>query len=379
MEGCASWGSATVAEPAAILLLANFADRIGGGEESLLTLARGLDRRRYMPHAVVPAEGEIAEALRGLGIPVAVLPLPPVRPWTAPAVLGGLRGLRALLARWRPALVHAHGSRGALYAGLAVRRLRIPLVWHVRIAERDPCLDGTLLALSARVIAISRAVATRFDGSRHAWKVRVVYNGVETDRWQPVVESAPAPPGPTVLLVGRLSWDKGQATLVRAAPAVLAHVPAARFVLLGADSDGEANRLRRLADQLRVSHALEIRSWMKDPRPAFYEASVVALPSRSEGFGRVLVEAALLAKPVVASRVGGIPEVVVDGETGLLVPPEDPQALATALIRLLTDPPLCARLGKAARERALAHFTAQQHVDGVQAVYRELLDGTHGT
>ena len=362
-----------MAEPAPILLVANFADRLGGGEESLLTLARGLDRRRYVPYALVPGEGEIAEALRRLGIPVAVLPLPPLRPWTAPAILRSLRALSALLKEWRPTLVHAHGSRGALYAGLTARRIHIPVIWHVRIADRDPLLDGVLLALSARVIAISQAVRARFDGSRHAGKVRVVYNGVEPGNWISAERPVFAAARPVVLLVGRLSPGKGQATLVRAAPAVLAQVPAARFVLLGADSDGEADRLHRLANQLGVGHALEIRPWVGDPRPAFYEADVVTLPSRSEGFGRVLVEAACLAKPVVASRVGGIPEVVVDGETGLLVPPDDPPALAEALIRLLTDANQRARLGKAARERALIYFTAHKHVEGVEAVYEELL------
>jgi glycosyltransferase involved in cell wall biosynthesis len=363
-----------VAELAPILLVANFADRLGGGEESLLTLARGLDRLRYVPQAVVPAEGEIAEALRRLGIPVTVLPLPPLRPWTAPAILRSLRALGALLKEWRPTLVHAHGSRGALYAGLAARRIHIPVIWHVRIADRDPLLDRVLLALSARVIAISQAVRARFDGSRHAGKVRVVYNGVEPGDWIPAERPASAAARPVVLLVGRLSPGKGQATFVRAAPAVLEHVPAARFVLLGADSNGEADRLRRLANQLEVGHALEIRPWVGDPRPAFYEADVVTLPSRSEGFGRVLVEAAFLAKPVVASRIGGIPEVVVDGETGLLVPPDDPPALAGALLTLLRDPALRRRLGAAARERALAHFTARQHVEGVQAVYAEIVE-----
>jgi glycosyltransferase involved in cell wall biosynthesis len=369
----------TVADPVRLLLMANFADRLGGGEESLLTLARGLDRRRYAPHAVVPGEGEIAEALRRLAIPVAALPLPSLRPWTAPAALRSLRGLRSLLVNWRPMLVHAHGSRGALYAGLAARALHISVIWHVRIADRDPLLDGILLALSARVIAISKAVRARFDGSRHAGKVRVVYNGVEPGDWIPTERPVSTRTGPVVLLVGRLSPSKGQATLVRAAPAVLEQVPTTRFVLLGADSNGEADRLRQLSSQLAVSHSVEIRAWMEDPRPAFQEADVVTLPSRSEGFGRVLVEAACLAKPVVASRVGGIPEVVVDGETGLLIPPDDPPALAGALLTLLRDPDLRHKLGAAARERALACFTARQHVEGVEAVYAELLETRQGS
>ena len=362
-----------MAEPVRLLLVANFADRVGGGEESLLLLARGLDRRRFMPYAVVPGEGKIAEALRRLEIPVVALPLPPLRPWMALAANRSLRGLRHLLAEWRPLLVHAHGSRGALYVGVAARRFHIPVIWHVRIADRDPILDGLLLALSARVIAISHAVTTRFGGSRHANKVRVVYNGVEPADWIPKEGLPPSPTGPVVLQVSQLSPGKGQATLVRAVPAVLEHIPATRFVLLGADTNGEADRLRRLALQLGVNHAVEIRAWMENPRPVFQEADVVTLPSRSEGFGRVLVEAACLAKPVVASRVGGISEVVVDGETGLLIPPDDPSALAEALLRLLRDPHLCHKLGAAARERALARFTARQHVEGVEAVYSELV------
>jgi len=372
--GCESLGCRNVTDPLPILHIANFADRVGGGEESLLTLARGLDRRRYVPQAVVPGEGEIAEALRRMGIPVAVLPLAPLRPWTAPAVLRSLRALGALLKQWRPSLIHAHGSRGALYAGITARWLHIPVIWHVRITDRDPFLDRILLALSARVIAISKAVRARFDGSHHAGKVRVVYNGVDPEGWVPTERLAYSLAGPVVLLVGRLSPGKGQTTLVRAAPAVLDQVSGARFVLLGADSDGEADRLRRLAGELAVSPAVEILGWKEDPRSVFQEADVVTLPSRSEGFGRVLVEAAYLAKPVVASRVGGISEVVVDGETGFLVPPDDPPALAEALIRLLTDPNLRARLGKAARERALTRFTARQHVEGVEAVYAEIVD-----
>jgi glycosyltransferase involved in cell wall biosynthesis len=368
-----------MADPVRLLFVANFAHRLGGGEESLLLLARGLDRRRYMPYAVVPGEGEIAEALRRLEIPVVTLPLPPLRPWMALAATRSLRALRHLLAEWRPRLVHAHGSRGALYVGLAAQRFHIPVIWHVRIADRDPLLDGLLLALSARVIAISHAVRARFVTSRHANKVRVVYNGVEPADWIPKEGLPSSSTGPVVLQVGRLSPSKGQATLLRAAPAVLGHIPATRLVLLGADTNGEAGRLRRLALQLAVNHAVEIRAWMEDPRPVFHEADVVTLPSRSEGFGRVLVEAACLAKPVVASCVGGIPEVVVDGETGLLIPPDNPSALAEALIRLLGDPHLRHQLGAAARERALARFTARQHVEGVEAVYEELVQTRRGS
>jgi glycosyltransferase involved in cell wall biosynthesis len=199
----------------------------------------------------------------------------------------------------------------------------------------------------------------------------VVANGVDTERWVPsgLVSSGPA----CVLLPGRLMPGKGQETLLRAAPAILARHPATRFVLLGADAGGERARLRALARRLGVESAFELAPWTADPRPIFEAADVVTLPSRTEGFGRVLVEAACLEKPVVASRVGGIPEVVVDGETVLLVAPDDPSALAEALNRLLADPGLRAKLGAAGRLRATERFSAARHVEGVEGVYAEAL------
>jgi glycosyltransferase involved in cell wall biosynthesis len=361
-------------EPVRLLLVANFSDRVGGGEESLLALAGGLDQGRFHPHAVVPSDGEVAEALRALGIPVTILALPPLRPWGLRAAGRSLRTLRSLLVATGVHLVHTHGSRGTLYAGLAARRSRVPVIWHVRIAERDPWLDGLLLRLSTRIIAISTAVKSRFDGRRQAEKVRVVYNGVDPTYWASSEPRARTGAPPTVLCVGRLSPQKGQATLLQAIPLVRRRVPSVRVLFVGADVAGEAERLRGLADRLGVGDVVEFRRWMPDPRPAFAEADLIALPSRSEGFGRVLVEAAFLAIPAVASRVGGIPEVVADGQTGLLVPPDDPAALAQALTTLLADPERRHAMGQAARTHALARFTIRRHVDGVEEVYADVLD-----
>ncbi len=366
-----------MAERVRVLHVANFATRLGGGEESLLALVRSLDRGRFAPHVVVPGEGDVAEQLHHDAIPVTVLAFPPLRPWTAGSVLYALRELRACIGALGIELVHAHGSRVAVYAGVVVRRARVPLVWHVRIVEKDPLLDGLLLSLSTRIIVNSLAVGARFAGSRHACKVRVVYNGVDPDYWAPTRTARSGRAGPTVLLVGRLMEAKGQRTLVRAAPAVLERFPATRFVLVGRDSGNEGDRLRALSRQLGIQDAVEIREWLADPRAVYGEADVLVLPSRSEGFGRVLVEAACLAKPVVASRVGGVPEVVVDGETGLLVEPDDVDALANALITLLGDQALRASLGAAARRRALENFTVRHHVAGVEAVYAEALAHAH--
>jgi glycosyltransferase involved in cell wall biosynthesis len=362
-----------VGEAVPVLHVANFADRVGGGEESLLTLARHLDRRHFAIRILLPGTGTLAEALRPLAVQTAVLAVPAIRPWTLPAVVWTVHSIRRVLAEERIRIVHAHGSRGALYAGIAARLAGVPLIWHARVAERDPILDGVLLSLATSVIAISEAVKRRFADSRNVAKVRVIYNGVDSAAWTPPTEPTVPSSTPVVLLPGRLGSEKGQDVLIQAMPIVLRRHPAARFVLLGRDDGREAERYRSLADRLGVVHALDVREWVGDPRPVFREATIVALPSRSEGFGRVLVEAALLGKPVVASRVGGIPEVVLHDTTGLLVPPDDPTSLAGALIALLADRDRRARLGEAARARARRFFTAEAHADAVAGLYAEVL------
>jgi glycosyltransferase involved in cell wall biosynthesis len=159
-------------------------------------------------------------------------------------------------------------------------------------------------------------------------------------------------------------------------PKVLHRHPHARAVFLGRGDADEASPLRRLSVDLGVDSAVEFHPWTTHPQPFYRDATLLVLPSRSEGFGRTLVEAALVGRAVVASRVGGIPEVVVDGETGLLVPADDPPALAEALLLLLGDPALRRRLAASARTRALASFTIRRHVEAVQDVYAELLAST---
>src|SRR5712692_4880422 len=204
--------------------MANFADRIGGGEESLLGLVRGLDRRRFAPHVHVPGEGGMAIELRRIGVPIALRPLPTVRPWTVLAGGRAVRDLRALLSARRIRLVHAHGSRGALYAGLAARRSRVPVIWHVRIVDRDPWLDGLLLRMSSAVVANSAAAAGRFRGrSGAATKVQVVPNGVDLERFGPGAAAgltktlAPPAGGAVVVYIGRLERGKGPDLFLEAA------------------------------------------------------------------------------------------------------------------------------------------------------------------
>jgi glycosyltransferase involved in cell wall biosynthesis len=194
--------------------------------------------------------------------------------------------------------------------------------------------------------------------------VRTIHNGV------PDVEVAPAPhsgPGTVIGTVGRLTTEKGIEDLVRA----LAQVPNAFLVVVG---DGpQRDALSGLARDLGVADRLQITGWSAQAASWIRRFDVFALPSHLEGFPLVVVEAMLAGKPVVATDVGSVSEAVVEGETGLLVPPGSPTALADALNRLIADPAEAARLGAHARERAVRHYSADVMAEQFSSLYREIV------
>jgi glycosyltransferase involved in cell wall biosynthesis len=373
-----STGGDASAELPTVLLLANFAEFVGGGEESLLGLTAMLDRRRLRVVGSVPAEGAVAAAMRRLGVPVTVVALPPVRPWTPPAMGLALWRLRRLLVRERVALVHAQGSRGALYAGLAACARGVPLVWHLRVDERDPRLDPVLARLASAIVVNSTATAARLDAvSAAAGKVTVVPNGVDLERF------APRPPDPElraalgldaslplVGFFGRLEHRKGVDVLLAAAALVHTKLPVA-FLLVGDGPMSGELAARAEAERLPV----RLVGWRDDVPALLRLCAVVALPSRREAFGRILIEAMAAGVPVVASGVGGIPEVCVDGVTGLLVPPEDPDALAVAIALTLADQAATTARVEAAMADVRSRFALAAHAAQVQAVYRRVLEG----
>jgi glycosyltransferase involved in cell wall biosynthesis len=245
-------------------------------------------------------------------------------------------------------VVHAHW----LPAGWVAARTTRPFVvtlhgTDVAVAERLPGLARIVLRGAAVVVAVSNAVAAvarRFGRE----DVRVIPNGVEV----PPAGANPEADPPSILYAGRLSKEKG----------VLELVAATRGLPLVVAGDGPLRR--------RVPEARGFVS--RDELERLYERSaVVACPSRREGFGVACLEAMAHAKPVVASAVGGLLDLVVDGETGLLVEPRDPIALRAALERLLADRELRARLGAAARDRAAREFSWPRVEEALLRAYED--------
>ncbi|MGW4287908.1 glycosyltransferase family 4 protein [Streptomyces sp. NPDC004673] len=295
--------------------------------------------------------------------------------------------LRRWFARTGTDVVNAHApvpGLGDLAVAVAGRRPTV-LTYHagsMHKGERDSGLADRLIglyerALLPRVFARARRLVavspvSLADGQPHALRITP---GVDTDRFTPGDSASRRPR--TVVYVGRMdrssAW-KGVDVLVRAFARLAADVPDARLRLVG---DGDAlPDLRALAAELGVAERLEAPGALSGDAltDAVRTAAVLALPSltEAESFGMALVEGMACATPVVGSAVGGIPHVVTDGETGLLVPPGDPDALATACTKLLTDGELADRLGAAGRRTVEEHYAWPHLTDRYLELFRAL-------
>lgn len=369
--------------PRRVLLVHSSADRYGS-DRQLALLASGLDPARWRPLVLVPEEGPLVGDLRAAGVDVLVHPLAIVRrseprPAALARALGAdLRRLPPLVARSGAAVVHANT---AVLAGVALARLGVPLVLHVR---EDFTPYGSLwppwrrvLSRADAVLAISASVADQFVPP-----ARVVPDGVVTpasvDRGAARAALDLPPDAWIVALPGRLARWKGQDVLLRALPSL----PGVVAVLAGGawrDDPAPLVALQRLASELGVAGRVRFLGVRQDIENVLAAADVVVQPSTGrEPLGNAALEAAAAGRPVVASAHGGLPEVIADGLTGLLVAPGDPSALASALNRLRADPDLAARLGAAARRDVSRRFAPGRLLEAVQGIWDEVISDRPG-
>jgi glycosyltransferase involved in cell wall biosynthesis len=233
------------------------------------------------------------------------------------------------------------------------------------------------LRLAGYVVVNSEAVTERLKaaGTVPGRRIVLIPNGVDLARFAPAPGSgAFRSDRVTVGTLAMLRPEKAVGDLVRAAPAIRERCPAARFVIGG---DGPCRpQLERLVRGLGLERVVEFRGATAQPEAALRDLDIFVLPSISEACPNALLEAMTIGLPVVATRVGGIPALVEDGKTGLLVPPGDPLSLARAIIRLIEDPGLAAALAARAREHVQNEFGLDRMLARIEALYdRALTDG----
>jgi len=353
---------------------------LGGAERLLMNTLPHLDRGAFdYRFAALDDGGPLASACREAGLPFAALPHPrALDPRNAAA-------LRFACAREGVDLIHAHLPLMGALARLAVRGLRTRVVYteHSIQGCYQPAsrwLNAATYGWQAQVVAVSEEVrrSAAGIGRRARSGAAVVPNGVDFERLD---EGAACRPDPLpreprgafrVLVPASLIWQKGHDVLVDAIEALRASpFPPLQLWLAGDGPERPALEERIEAAGLgREIHLLGNRS---DVFALMARADLVALPSRVEGHPLALLEALALGRPAIATRVGGVGEIVRPDETGLLIPPGDPAALAAALQRLRRDPALRRRMGAAAARDARARFDVRRTVSAVEALYQRCL------
>jgi glycosyltransferase involved in cell wall biosynthesis len=346
-----------------------------GGALQVLFLLRGLAASDGRQILVCPEHSAIAGAAGDLRGPVHAIPM-----GGDIDALQALR-LRRLILAEKPDLVHIHSRRGAdLWGLLAARSARVPVILTRRVDNPEPrWLVRLRYGACDRVVTISEGIRAvlRSEGVPNH-KLCCVHSAVDTERYRPGADRAwfertfdlPSASRP-IGMIAQFIERKGHRTLLAAIPRILANHPDARFLLFG------QGPLRSGIEQ-RVAEAglhdrVRLTGFRDDLHRVIPNLELVVHPARMEGLGVSLLQAAACSIPIVAARAGGIPEVVRDGENGILVPPTDATALAAAVNRMLAEPDQARALGARGREIVVSEFSIPAMVAGNLAVYGQVL------
>jgi glycosyltransferase involved in cell wall biosynthesis len=360
----------------------------GGGERYLELLFDRLDRARYRTLLICPEPGPFVRRMKERGVETHLIHLAPLFNPIA------LWRLTRLLAREQVTILQTHGARANFYGRIAGRLAGVPVIistvhnslkdYEVRSLRR--MLYSFLLRLTLplvhRIICVSDANRRDLIDECPAAEARTqtVYNGVdpsafplEPDR-QKVRQELGITQGPLLVMIARLTEQKGHRYLLQAFPELLNTWPQLCCVFVG---DGELReQLHRLAVELAVEGSCRFVGVREDIADILAAADVVVLPSLSEGFPFVLLEALAMGCPIVASQVNGIPEMIENHKTGLLVPARDPQALAAAIQEVLSDPAAGSKMGAEGRAVVYERFTVDHMVANTTAIFEAAMQDT---
>ncbi len=356
----------------------------GGAEYQLHELLRHLDRAVFAPRVFALAPGGYwAEPIRGLGVAVEELPR------QGSADIGRVRRLRARLRAFEPHVVHTVLWSGNCYGRLAAARLGVPVViaaernaihrplWQVLVERAlDRGTDAYLVNCQAIVPLLTERARVVPE------KIQVIPNGIDLSRLSPFALERQAARGAAgfdprrrlVAQVGRLTPQKDYPTFLRAAAMVAAELSDVDFLVVG---EGERRaELETLARRLGLGTRLRFTGLRHDVPRLLAAVDVLALTSVHEGFPNVVLEAMATGAVAVATDVGGCRELVATQETGLLVPPRAPAAVAAAILRVLRDPALARRLALAARRHIEGDLSVERMTEQTSAAYLRLLRAT---
>lgn len=368
---------------------------IAGTERQLLELLRHIDRRRFEVKILAfERAGRLRTELKHLGIPCLSLDLPELRgkfhPQSYVQLYRMFRNMIRFLKQERPHLVQTYLFWANVYGSLAAKLAGVPVivtgrralmetrykVWYRHWLQNCSNLCATAIVANSQVV---KAECLQRDWGVTADKIRVIYNGIDLKHFQTPgdgtqlrIEFRIPPKSLVIGMLATFHPRKRHEDLLRALPLIHQRYPQTVLVCVGRDNGARAE-LEALTDALGIQAAVRFAGERQDIPEILALCDIVAFPSEIEGMSNVLLEALAAGKPVVAARVAGNPEIIQYEQTGLLVPPRQPQSLAEAILRLLDSAVLRQQFGDAGRQWVEKHFRVEQMVSETEELYRTLV------
>ncbi|MEP6706028.1 MAG: glycosyltransferase family 4 protein [Pyrinomonadaceae bacterium] len=383
------------------ILFYNHTAKVSGAERVLMMILSRLNRDQFTPVVLCPP-GPMMKMAGALGVPCQnVEPLSARFTWRLDhlfryviSFMGAIREVRSRVINLRPDIIHANSIRAGLVMTFATAGLDVPVIWHVHdILPHHPLsIPIRLIACASRsnsILAVSHAVADRFRGLLIPWfsrrvPVKVIHNAVELECFQPNSESRReirralgiSERQRVVGIVGHLTPNKGQLELIEAFAAVSRETSDVVLLVVGAALFNRSANYERCLERAASSFAVADRVRFLGSRndvPALMRGfDLLVVNSRTEGFPLTVLEGLASGTPVLATAVGGTPEMIRHRENGWLVPARDNHSLAAGILRLLSDPALRAKLARCGRQEASGQYSAEQYISDLQSFYRQV-------
>lgn len=352
-----------------------------GAEAVILNLSRVLKERGHKSLLAAFSNAsnpnlQLYEKARAEGIESYVIPC------SGQVDRSAIIAIRQLALRTGAEIAHSHNFKSDVYLYLALRRTHIPYVatchtWYDTdfLVTMYGRIDRLVLRCFPRVVAVSREVRQRLlNAGVHAQRIRDVRNGIDLRPFanaQPSLTDLKSGGALLVGLIGRLTWEKGVDVFVDAAACVLHEFSEARFVIVGEGPYRE--RLERSIQRKNLGEHVLLLGRREDMPGVYASLDIMASASRQEGLPMAILEGMATGRPLVATTVGEVPTIVVNGRTGILVPPENPDKLAAGILELLRDPAKRSAMGAAGRQLIRDEYSAERMTADYLQVYSEVI------
>ncbi|MCK5595327.1 glycosyltransferase family 4 protein [bacterium] len=351
-----------------------------GARKSLLDILTHLDRKTFSPIVVCSSSGPLTEKLDEIKVPYRIVKMRLWRkgkyfPWIPSTVMR----LAKLIKKERISLVHSNSHSDAPYGILACRFGKIPVVSHIRDIIQPDKVGKYLLKHADRLIAVSNAAARAFEDIKNkSEKLVVINNSVDLNNFKSSgdIRGELNISGDDIVIgiVGQISRLKGHDVFLKAASIILKKNKSVKFLIIGeVRRERDQGLCEPLISKLNLGKNVIFTGYRDDIANVMSSIDILAFPTLKESFGRSAIEAMALGKPVVASDVGGVPEIVIDGKSGILVSPGSPEELADGLLELINDKKKREDMGSEGLKVVREKFDIKHMMNRIEDVYKSFL------